>query len=289
MAVTCGGWRSQSVIATILAIIGIQAPLYAGAAFFLLCFWGAFPAIEFQGRHIFHFELVVLAAIAWAGTMLWRFAAASVRNRSGQPAIGRREARTRVLRAIATVGVLVAIVASTVVGARAYQIPNARAFVASYDRTPAVPVAAATVPLPNGTVRLAVDMFRQPTAREQVEEVLLRADFDFAQCGHPPKVTAVFRYAVSEPWFAAFSRETPLEDLGAPPTRVFLPTYLVVRNWIAVARFAGVEVPSTFARCVRLARMDDTSALPLLVPVTMAPDWQRKLYQRVRFGSGLGY
>jgi len=278
-----------ALVATVLIIIGIQAPLYACVAFVLLWFWGAFPAIEFQGRHIFQFELVVLAAIAWAGTLLWRFMATVVGNPSGRDAVGSGGAGTRVLRAVGTVAVLVAIVGTTLVGARAYQIPNARAFVTSYDRAPAAAIAAAAIPLPNDTVRLAVDLFHQPTARDQIDEVMLKAEFDFAQCGHPPAVKPVFRYDVSERWFTAFSRETPLEDLGPSPTRVFLPVYSVVRNWIPVARFAGVEVPSAFARCVRLSRMDDTRALPLLIPVTMAPDWQRKLYQRVRLGSGLGY
>ena len=277
------------LVAAVLAIVAIQAPLGAAVAFALLWFWGAFPAIEFQGRHIFHLELVVLASIAWGGTLLWRFLAARAASRSEGFDIFRRDSGMRVLRAIATVAVLGAIVAASVVGARAYQIPNARTFVTSYDRAPAAAVASAAVPLDGDRVRLAVDLFHQPSAREQAEEVLLRADFDFAQCGHPPAVTPVFRYAVSDPWFAAFSRETPLEDLGQPPTRVFLPVYSVVRNWTVVARFAGVEVPSAFARCVRLARIDDTRAMPLLMPVTLAPDWQRKLYERIRFGRGLGY
>jgi len=277
------------LIAVVLTILAIQAPLYACVAFFFLWFWGAFPAIEFQGRHIFQFELVVLAAIAWAGTLLWRFIAATLGNGSGREAAGSVGAGARVLRAVGTVAVFAAIVGTSLVGARAYQIPNARAFVTSYDRAPAAGIAATAIPLQDDKVRLAVDLFNQPTERDHVDEVLLKAEFDFAQCGHPPAVTPVFRYDVSEPWFAAFSRETLLEDLGPSPTRVFLPVYSVVRNWTVVARFAGLEVPSTFARCVRLSRIADTSALPVLIPVTMAPDWQRKLYQRVRIGSGLGY
>ena len=266
------------IIAAVLMIIGIQAPLYALVAFLLVWFWGAFPAIEFQGRHIFQFEFVMLAVIAWAGTLLWRVVATPAPDRF-----------PRFVRSVVTLVVLIGAATATLTAARAYQIPKARAFLASYARAAATPLSLSSIALPHNTTRLGVDLFHEPTAREQVEETMLKAEFDFAQCGHPPAVGPVFRYTVSEPWFEAFSRETPLEDLGAPPTRVFLPVYSVVHNGIVVARFAGVEVPTAFARCVRLSRIDDTRDIPLLIPVTMATDWQRKLYERVRFGSGLGY
>ena len=277
------------LIAAVLTMLAFRAPLYAAVAFVLLWFWGAFPAVEFQGRHIFHVEVVVLAAIAWGCAAIVRVIAGAVDRSAWRRAMWSSEVPGRFARAAATVALLFAIAGATVVSARAYQIPSAHEFVRSYDAARETPVAAAAVPLSGETVRLAVDLFHPPDAREQVEEVLLKATFDFAQCGHPPAVKAVFRYDVSDPWLSAFSREAPLEDLGAPPTRIFLPVYLVVRDWNVAARFAGVDVPSTFARCVRLSRVDDTRALPLLLPVTIAPDWQRKLYQRVRFGSGLGY
>jgi len=277
------------LIAGVLVVVGLQTPLYACVAFVLLLFWGAFPAIEFQGRHIFQFEFVVLAAIAWAVTRLWHDLVAGLSGGPERKPADHREIRPRLLRAVATVAVLIAVVATAVVGARAYQVPNAREFVSSYDHLAAVPVAPTTTTLDSGAVRLNVDLFHPPGAREEVQEVLLKAEFDFAQCGHPPALNVAFRYEVSERWFSAFSRETALEDLGEAPTRVFLPVYLLVHDSIAVARFAGVEVPSAFARCVRLSRIDDTTALPLVIPVTVAPDWQRKLYQRVRLNSGLGY
>jgi len=275
-------------VAGVLVVIGLQAPFYACVAFVLLLFWGAFPAIEFQGRHIFQFEFIVLAAIAWAATRLWYYGVAA-RGGPEHELAGHREFRPRLLRSVATVTLLIAFVVTAVAGVRAYQVPNARKFVSSYDHLAAVPVTPTTTPLDGGAVRLDLDLFHPPSAREEVQEVLLKAEFDFAQCGHPPAVTVAFRYDVSEPWFSAFSRETPLEDLGAPPTRVFLPVYSLVHESIALARFAGVEVPATFAQCVRLSRIDDTTALPLVIPVIVAPDWQRKLYQRVRINSGLGY
>jgi hypothetical protein len=278
-----------AVLAAVLVAVGLQSVLAAGVGFVLVWFWGAFPAIEFQGRHIFQFEFVMLAAMAWGGTLLWRFAAAAGSRPAGAGTVVRGDARRRMLAATGAVAVLILTAGSTLVGARAYQIPRARAFVTAYDRTASAPVEATAIPLSAERVRLAVDLFQPTTLRSHVEEVLLKAEFDFERCGHPPAVTPAFHYETAEPWFDAFSRETPLEDLGVAPTRLFLPVYAVVRDWQVVARFAGVDVPAAFARCVRLSRVIDTSALPLLMPVTIAPDWQRKLYQRVRLGSGLGY
>ena len=35
--------------------------------------------------------------------------------------------------------------------------------------------------------------------------------------------------------------------------------------------------------------VDVHDKLPMAIPMKIEPDWQRKLYQRVRLGSGLGY
>jgi hypothetical protein len=268
-----------------LTVVGVQTPWLAAIAFLLLLFWGAFPALEFQGRHIFQLELVVLALFAWTIAAIL----GAVRK-SGMPSPGDSGFTTRrVLRSAMTVATLVVAVGSTVAVARAYQIPNARKFVTAYDEAPSTNLETTVIPLNDGTVRLAVDLFRPSEARADVDEVLLKAEFDFAACGHPAAVNPVFSYDVADPFLAAFSRATPLEDLGAPPTRVFLPVYSVVRDWNVVAQFAGVDVPAAFARCVRLSRVDDPGSLPLVLPVTIAPDWPRKLYQRVRLDSGLGY
>ncbi len=266
------------LVAAILAVAGTRSRLYAVVGFLLVAFWGAFPAIEFQGRHIFHFELIMLAAFAWAAAIAWRGIT------ENYIAFGRLLAR-----ASTTVAMLAVMVVATVASARAYQVPNARRYVQRYDDAASTPLVAAARPLTADRVRLGVSLFRDSNARAHVDEVLLRADFDFAQCGHPPAVTPVFHYETTEPWFAAFSHEVPLEDLGQPPTRVFVPVYSLVRDWVVVARFTGVDVPASFARCVRLARVNDPRDLPLVLPVTIAPDWQRKLYQRFRVGSGLGY
>jgi hypothetical protein len=271
------------LMAGVIALVGTQGLSYACVAFLLFSFWAAFPVIEFQGRHIFHLEFVVLGGLAWGGALLWRLV------QSSRTPGAWRATRARVLKSIATTATLFAVVGAAVALARAAQIPRARTLLMSYAGAPTIPVEATTIPVANGQVRLAVDLFHHEWSRDAIEEVIIEAEFDFARCGTPPVIPATFRYDTAGPAYSQFSREISLDYLGPTPTRVFLPVYSVVRDWARLAQFAGLEVPAAFANCVRLSRVADTRALPLLIPVTIEPDWPRKLYQRVRLGTGLGF
>jgi len=270
------------LISAATAVVGLYGLRYACVAFIVLWFWAALPAVEFQGRHIFQFEFVVLAALAFTLTLSWRLVA-HLRPESS------REAVVRTLKSVATVAALLTVVGAAVTVARAIQLPRVRALLAAYTNAPRVPLEASSIPFADGQVRLAADLFHASKLRNDVQEVLIQAEFDFAQCGNPPAIVATFRYEETDPPSQNFSRQVPLEYLGAAPTRVFLPVYSVTRDWKTESRFVGLDVPSTFVRCVRLSRVTDSSALALLIPVTIEPDWQRKLYQRVRLDRGLGY
>jgi hypothetical protein len=281
MMTSLEGWGPPLVAATI-AVIGTYRIFYACLAFVLVWFWGTFPAVEFHGRHTFHLEFAVLAAIAWGTALLIDLV---LSNRWRDPA-GHWQRRT--LKSIATVTLLFATVGLAVVLARAVQMSRARALLMAYASAASVPIEATTTPMSNGQVRLAVDLFPRLPERRIDQEAVLEAEFDFARCGTPPALAATFSYEAGNSWFDQLSRKTAFDYLGAP-TRVFLPVYVLTRESNVVARFAGVDVPASFATCVRLSRLTDPGRLALLLPVTLEPDWSRKLYQRVRPGWGLGY
>jgi hypothetical protein len=90
-----------------------------------------------------------------------------------------------VFRSAVTVGILVATTAATLTAARAYQIPNARRFVTAYDHAPATIIEPTAIPLRDGSVRLAVDLFRPTASRADVDEVLLKAEFDSQRAATP--------------------------------------------------------------------------------------------------------
>jgi len=281
MMASLDGW-GPALVAAAIAVIGTYRILYACLAFALVWFWGALPALEFHGRHTFHLEFVVLATIAWGCALLIDLVRVT---QSRELAADRTR---RALKSVATVTALFAMVALAVVLARAVQIPRARQLLMSYASAASMPIEATPTPLSNGWVRLAVDVFRPGSDRDADQEALIQAEFDFARCGTPSVVSAAFRYDVDRSWIDQFSRERTYDYLGAP-TRVFLPVYSLTRDWRVVARFAGIDVPASFAGCVRLSRLTDPGSLALSIPVTLEPDWPRKLYQRVRIGKGLGY
>jgi hypothetical protein len=192
---------------------------------------------------------------------------------------------------VATIVALLAVVGVAVVVARAVQVPRARALLASYAAAPLDPLSPTAIPLPDGQVRLAAEVFgsaapvgKTETTRVQVS--MIAADFEADRCGQHWLMDATFRYEESDPGFSLdFSRRmtVPLSPASRAPTRVFFPAYAIDRGEIGSSRFVGVDVASGSEACVRLWRVRDVEALPLVLPATLTSDWQDKLYQRLRF------
>jgi len=277
-----GAWL-WLVIAAIVAV-GTISLWYAVVSFGLFWFWAGVPAVEFQGRHIYQFEFLMLAVFAvcgaWCVALLARFAQGAD--------IGAFTRRTAL--SLALVAALIVAVVATVTAGRLIQEPRVRALIDGYIAAPTAAVQSQVVTLPNDQARLSIDLFTPPIGRDDVQEAVVKADLDFDRCGRSTPVTATFRYIDTDPRLAVdFSRTTTLDYPGRAGTHVFLPVYLLERDGVVVSRFVGVDVPASFADCVRLSRVRDPGSLAMIVPVTVEPDWSRKLYERVRFGKGLGY
>jgi hypothetical protein len=274
------------LMAAVVTLIGMEGLRYACIACLFLWIWAAYPAIEFQWRHIFQLEFLVLGAVAWGGTMLWRL----VRR---MPAGALPERVKTGLWSLATVAALVGGVGVAIGVARAIQIPRARALLLSYAGAPLDALPLNTATLPDGQVRLVAQLFASVASADtsrlpEVEPAMIAADFEADRCGEHSLVDATFRYEESDPALALdFSRRTTvvLSPATGPPTRLFFPAYAVNRTgtgggW---SRFVGVEVPAGYERCVRLWQVRDAASFPLLLPATLTSDWQDKLYQRLRF------
>jgi hypothetical protein len=278
------------LMAAVVTLIGMERLRYAFLACLFLWIWAAYPVVEFQTRHIFQLEFLVLGAIAWGGTLAWQLVR---RQRPGSWA----ETVEAGLWSLATVAALVVAVGMVVVIARVIQIPRAKALLMSYAGAPLDPLPSTALPLPDGHVRLVTNVFHSapPAAtaqRREVETTMIAADFEADRCGRPSLMDATFRYEESDSGLALdFSRQmtVPLSPAGGAPTRVFFPAYAVDRTrtgggW---SRFVGVDVAPANASCVRLWQVRDAAAFPLLLPVTLTTDWQDKLYQRLRFERAL--
>ena len=278
------------LMAAVVMLIGMESVRYACVAGVLLWIWAAYPAIEFQWRHIFQFEFVVVGAVVWGFTLLWRLLR---RLRPGSS----REILKSALWSLATVAGLVGFVGVAVVIARAVQIPRSRALLVTYANAPLDPLAPRAIPLADGAVRLAADVFGSAApignARTgRVQTTMIAADFDTDRCGQKWLLDATFRYEESDPRFALdFSRQmtVPLSPIGRASTRVFFPAYSVDRSETGGgrSRFVGVDVPAGSETCVRLWQVRDPGAFPLLLTATLTSDWQGQLYQRLPFERAL--
>ena len=278
------------LMAAVVVLIGMENVWYACVAGLLLWIWAAYPAIEFQWRHIFQFEFPILGAIAWGGALLWRHIRRMQPGSSG--AILKRG-----VWSLVTVAGLVAFVGVAVVIARVVQIPRAKALLVAYSSAALDPLTPAATPLAEGAVRLATDVFGSAVPvgnvrTGKVQTTMIAADFEADRCGQKWLLDATFRYEESDPRFALdFSRQmtVPLSPAGGAPTRVFFPAYFVDRSETGGgrSRFVGLDVPAGSESCVRLWQVRDPGAFPVLLTATLTSDWQDKLYQRLRFEPAL--
>ena len=267
------------LLAGVLVVVGISRLSYVVVSALLLGNFLTYPFLEFQGRHIFHLEFLMLAVFASGGSLLVRLVRARGGEMSAAP-IG-----TRAVRSAAAVGLLFASIVIALFAARAIQAPRARTLIMSYLNAPTTPLRPTPVAMANDRLRLGVDLFRPRAGRNDVQEVMIRADFTPERCAPTAALVPVtFRYENGDPRFGLNpSRDIELELFGpGTSTRAFLPVYSVWRDWNLMTRFVGVDVPRTLADCVQLSVVDDVSRLPLVLPVTVAPNWNVKLYQRLR-------
>ena len=278
------------LMAAVVLLIGMESVRYACVAGVLLWIWAAYPAIEFQWRHIFQFEFPVLGAVALGCTLLWRQLRGLRAGASG-------EILKKTAWSLATVAGLVGFVGVAVLIARMVQVPRAKALLVSYANTSLDPLTPTAIPLAEGTVRLSADVFGSAVPignvrTGRVQTTMIAADFEADRCGQKWLLDATFRYEESDPRFALdFSRQmtVPLSPAGGAPTRVFFPAYSVDRSETGGgrSRFVGVDVPAGSESCVRLWQVRNPGAFPLLLTATLTSDWQDKLYQRLPIEQGL--
>jgi hypothetical protein len=244
------------VAAAVLAAAAYELRVGLFLLFFVLYF-GGYPAIQFAARHYFHLELITWGAL---GMLL-------------QGLLVRRRPPPGAVRRIAVVCGVVAVLVAFVGVLRLYQTAQARRLFAEY-------LSAARTPIPSDAARRdAAGFIRIPGPSEDADVRLLEVDVRAAACDG--NVTVGFRYDNAPP-SNNYSRQvaiarSPVREI----TRVFTPIY--------APAFQGVQLPAGGAECVAGVYWVDPGHQPLLLDVTLAPDWARGvLYQRMPFEPALG-
>ncbi len=264
------------LFAAVVLTLSISSVRLATLLFGLVVFLGAYPAIQFQPRHIVHLEVITL----WMIGLTLSSAVAMISRRGDvarlvDPAVDRRQ---RLQRPIWVGTAIVALVFMPLVTLRAYQQRSATELFSTYVDAPVTPFTLTTEPESGGRVRLArsQDVLPRPRGQRSMYSEMIVADLSASGC--PSERPALsFTYQVPDPAMD-FTRTY---DVAVPAdgrtVRVFFPVFETGRanpdpDLLA---FGGVTVDETERPCVKaIGRLAAPDTFPLLLPVVLPPDWR---------------
>ena len=246
-----GTWLTALAVLSV-SFVSVRLGLFL---IFFLAYFGGYPAIQFQERHYFHLEFMGWWAVACAAHSL---TTAAWSLKEGVP----QDVKPLVRRAITVGGValgLIALGAGALGSVRWYQTRLAQNLFEAYLAAPKM-----ALPNPDGPLENIA-----PLAWPQFLEV----DVNEAACAERPTVT--FRYT-QLPTDGDFTRSVTIEHptRATGTTRIFLPVF---------QQFDGLQVSDARPGCIVGAfRFTELGAFPLLLGVTLPPDWKSlPLHQRL--------
>lgn len=244
----------------------------------LFVYFAAYPAIQFNERHLFHLGLIPLAAAAFViqSGLDRRFLRDVPAGWPGRLAL------------FAAAGAI--LIAAPVIALRQYQQRRADTLLRSHIAAAVENVPVVESILGNGDVALDVSSAAEGGARSvpgSVESDYLVAEFGGAACD-ARTVEMTLRYAASDP-FVDFSRTVavaPPIDAGTM-SRVMITVFYYYQPVDATTphriwyRFKGIELGGEDRACLTgLRRMAHPIAAPLLLNAQLPSDWDRApLYQ----------
>jgi hypothetical protein len=246
--------RHIGLLIVTMALLVVSAVSVRLGLFFVFClgYFAGYPALQFQGRHYFHFEFITWWAVAF---LLGQIGPAFRYVRAGLPTW--TLLRPPLVRAAGLAGLTASLSICALVAARFYQEGQARRLLNMYvaaAKEPIDPAAALSIPL------------------DGLWPQFVEVDLDQPACAPSPAVT--FHYdAVPDADFTrriTIARQAP----AAGPTKIFLPVF---------ERYRGLDVSGAAPGClVGAYRFTDLKSFPLLLGATLPPGWTSlPLYQRL--------
>lgn len=281
-------------IGFMLVSVSLSSPRLGLFAVALLFYLSGYPALQFNERHYFHLEFVGWWALGFSASLTWTALTLAAGGRLSElrPAIGWRGAITQALVLWVVVAVMLV---APLWALRAYQQPHLRQLFQKYVNAPVESLPLTPTIRGNGWVSIEsppqVDAVKTALQKDGVHAELIVAEFGGAACDSL-KLDAVFRYTSTERAFD-FTRTLQVQPpLSSTPLRILIPVYF---HKAAASQAAGampgrtdyalaaLDLPSVAAGCLtKLARVRDTSSLPLLLELQLPPKWeQATLYETI--------
>lgn len=225
----------------------------------IILFLGAYPAIQFEGRHWFHVRVVPwFAALIVASELVSR-------RRNGWQAY-----RTG---AIAVVALLV-LLTGTLAVLRQIQQRSASALFESYQQASSNPMPITPVSA-NEVAVLAPSRFEGPADdRRQSELMAIRLSAE-ACAGSGPLVVSPRYEALSPDLDLSTDIEVPRPRPGEPPTQIFVPVFGSQSRTQTFQQLSGLRITGASAACLAEVSLVDRRAAPALwLQVTLEPGWR---------------
>ena len=264
-----------------LILIGTDNLRYAAVGFILLFGWATYPFLQFEGRHVFHLEFVVLGIIAAALSLAW------TKIRDAQRTGMLTDLSRRAARSVLVVAALSTAVVAALFVARTVQRNRAPRLIARYDAAPIAPLPQRIEPLAGTRVRVAVDPFQPFSATYGAEEVMLVAEFRGGACArHSIDATFAYEHAAGVAGLD-FTRELTVAAGPSVASRVFFPAYALRRSDRPASRFVGVDLAADSAACLQLSRVLDLGDAPFLNAIVTRGGPPPVLEQRLDVSSTL--
>jgi hypothetical protein len=259
------------------AAIGTHRPRLLGLFLLLAVVLPGMTSVQYQSRHVFHFEIVALFVYGCLLHGMWRLAS---ERQWWRPVFRAHGARV----ALVATGIT-AVIVVPVVAARQYQTRTVTRLFESYEGASLQPIV-----LREDSTGAGEDLVMVPTPFPEshdnphwMDTNVLRLSIGGEQCGSD-QVRLRFRYHAEAP-FANLTRETivPAPPGGSSPTLVVFPVYTLGRRHAVrdSLRFEGLEVPATQRACIAsVDAFSQPEQFPLLLESMLLPDWrQRPLYE----------
>jgi hypothetical protein len=183
---------------------------------------------------------------------------------------------------VGSVGLIVAL-AVALAALRAIQTRSVRGLIAAYLAAPTE-----DLPIVRGASTIAVDWRPRDygRGRERRGSDFVVVTLDTAACRGSGPMRLMVRYDVDtqdggHDLSTAFTLARP--EIGAEPTRVFIPVFWAGTPSQTFLRFSGFELAGAPSACVgRVARVTAGDRLPLWLEVQVPADWStQRLYQTI--------
>lgn len=260
------------LLALIVSMHSIRVATFMCA---LVAFLGAYPAIQFHQRHVFHLEILSLWLLGFAVSCLGLLMARGTDLVLPLEPVDHRRGRIR--RPLLFAAGVATVVLLPLTALRVYQQRTATALLSTYDEAKRDPIAISPTSIGSGHVRVALPSDHPSRhARRSMWSEMLAVEIGADGCpAARPSLT--FRYRAADPAVDFSRRYAVNRPAAGGVTTVYFPAYETGEASPNPALLAidGLEIAEPDWPCVKqVSRFADPDAFPLLLAAVLPVNWR---------------